>query len=68
MNTTGGSTEFTAYYQQFSEKTIGKEFNYKEITSTGSGESYLAITLYGSATLVDVADNYLAPVPAPAAV
>ncbi|MES9989983.1 MAG: PEP-CTERM sorting domain-containing protein [Candidatus Thiodiazotropha endolucinida] len=67
-DTTGGSTELTAYYQNFSEITIGKEFYYTEIASTGSGESYLSTTLYGSATLVNVTDNYLAPVPAPAAV
>ncbi|MEW8693766.1 MAG: PEP-CTERM sorting domain-containing protein [Candidatus Thiodiazotropha endolucinida] len=67
-DTTGASTELTAYYQQFSEITIGKEFNFTEMASTGSGESYLSTTLYGSATLVNVTDNYLTPVPAPAAV
>lgn len=67
-DTTGGSTEMTAYYQQLSEITIGKEFSFTEMASTGSGESYLRTTLYGSATLVNVTDNYLAPVPAPAAV
>ncbi|MCW8924074.1 MAG: hypothetical protein OQK69_10670 [Gammaproteobacteria bacterium] len=55
--TTGAITELTAYYQQVSELTIGKEFNYSEVAATNDGGTYLKTTLYGTATLVDIFDN-----------